>query len=174
MLYKETIKEKTIGYGHFEPLGRYAEVHLLIDPNERNKGISFTSKAHVDDLIIGHQNLVKTHIFEKEHNGILGGYTLTDLKITLLTGRVHNKHTSGGDFREATIRALRQGLEQVENVLLEPYYKFKIEIDLNSMGRVLSDIQRMNGEFDDPVINEDLVSITGRGPVYTFMDYSLV
>lgn len=173
ILYKESIKEKTIGYGHFEPLGHYSEVHLLIEPTGRNSKISFENKAHVDDLSIGHQNLVKTHIFEKAHKGILGGYPLTDLKITLLTGKAHNKHTSGGDFRQATLRALRQGLEQVDNILLEPYYKFKIEVDLNYMGRVLSDIQKMSGEFEPPIMIGDIAIIEGRGPVSTFMDYSL-
>lgn len=173
ILYKETVKEKSIGYGHFEPLGHYSEVHLLIEPTNRNSKISFENKAHVDDLSIGHQNLVKTHIFEKDHKGILGGYPLTDLKVTLLTGRAHNKHTSGGDFRQATLRALRQGLEQVDNILLEPYYKFKIEIDVNYMGRVLSDIQKMSGEFEPPVMINDIAIIEGRGPVSTFMDYSL-
>ena len=126
ILYKETICEKTVGYGHFEPLGHYAEVHLRIEPAPRNSGINFKSIAHVDNLQPGHQNLVKTHLFEKVHRGILGGFELTDLRITLLNGRAHNKHTSGGDFREATLRALRQGIEQVENIILEPYYKFKI------------------------------------------------
>lgn len=173
ILYKESILKSTIGYGHFEPLGHYAEVHLLVEPSTRNSGITFNSKAHIDDLAIGHQNLVRTHIFEKEHRGILGGYPLIDLNIILLTGRAHKKHTSGGDFRQATLRALRQGLEKVENVLLEPYYKFKIETNLDYMGRVISDIQKMNGEFETPIINENLVTIEGRGPVATFMDYSL-
>ena len=173
ILYKETLKEKTIGYGHFEPLGHYAEVHLLIEPSDRNSGIKFKSNAHVDDLTIGHQNLVKTHVFEKEHKGILGGYPLTDINITLITGRAHTKHTSGGDFRQATIRALRQGLEQVDNVLLEPFYKFKIDIGIDYIGRVLSDIQKMNGTFKNPIINEDMCIIEGRGPVSTFMDYQL-
>ena len=173
ILYKETIKEKAIGYGHFEPLGHYAEVHLQIEPGERNTNISFESKAHVDDISIGHQNLIKTHIFEKEHSGILGGYSLTDLKITLITGKAHNKHTSGGDFREATLRALRQGLETVENIILEPYYKFKIEVDLNNMGRVLSDIQKMHGEFEPPIVIDDRSIVEGRAPVATIMDYSL-
>ena len=129
ILYKESIKESAIGVGHFEPLKHYAEVVLKIEPNKRNSGITFESLAHVDDLSIGHQNLIKTHIFERKHRGILGGFELTDLKITLLTGRAHIKHTEGGDFRQATFRALRQGLEEVENILLEPYYKFKIEIE---------------------------------------------
>lgn len=173
ILYKETLKEKTIGYGHFEPLGHYAEVHLLIEPSTRNSGIIFKSNAHVDDLTIGHQNLIKTHIFEKEHNGILGGYPLTDINITLITGRAHTKHTSGGDFRQATLRALRQGLEQVDNLLLEPFYKFKIDIGIDYIGRVLSDIQKMSGTFKDPIISEEMCIIEGRGPVSTFMDYQL-
>ena len=173
ILYKETLKVKTIGYGHFEPLGHYAEVHLLIEPSTRNSGIIFKSNAHVDDLTIGHQNLIKTHIFEKEHNGILGGYPLTDINITLITGRTHTKHTSGGDFRQATLRALRQGLEQVDNLLLEPFYKFKIDIGIDYIGRVLSDIQKMSGTFKDPIISEETCIIEGRGPVSTFMDYQL-
>lgn len=173
ILYKETLKEKTIGYGHFEPLGHYAEVHLHIEPSTRNSGIIFKSNAHVDDLTIGHQNLIKTHIFEKEHNGILGGYPLTDINITLITGRAHTKHTSGGDFRQATLRALRQGLEQVDNLLLEPFYKFKIDIGIDYIGRVLSDIQKMSGTFKDPIISEETCIIEGRGPVSTFMDYQL-
>ena len=173
ILYKETIESETIGYGHFEPLGHYAEVHLKITPNNRNSGISFESTAHVDNLSIGHQNLVKTHIFEKEHKGILGGYPLTDVNITLLTGRAHNKHTSGGDFREATFRALRQGLENTKNILLEPYYKFTIEIGTDYVGRVMSDISKMSGEFEPPIINENITTIIGRGPVSKFMDYQL-
>lgn len=173
ILYKESINESTNGCGHFEPLGHYAEVYLKIEPTERNSGISFESIALVDDLQVGHQNLVKTHIFEREHRGILGGYPITDIKITLLDGRAHNKHTSGGDFREATFRALRQGIEKVENVLLEPYYKFKIEINIDYIGRVLSDIQKMSGEFEEPQILEDKVIINGIGPVSTFMDYSM-
>lgn len=173
ILYKETVKEKTIGYGHFEPLGHYAEVHLCIEPGVRNSGIKFKSIAHPDNLNQGHQNLVKTHIFEKEHNGILGGYPITDIEVTLITGRAHNKHTSGGDFRQATLRALRQGLEQVENEILEPFYKFKIEVGHEYIGRVISDIQKMNGEFDNPIINEDICIIEGRGPVVTLMDYPL-
>lgn len=173
ILYKETVKEKTIGYGHFEPLGHYAEVHLCIEPGVRNSGIKFKSIAHTDNLTQGHQNLVKTHIFEKEHSGILCGYPATDIEVTLINGRAHNKHTSGGDFRQATLRALRQGLEQVENEILEPFYKFKIEIGYEYIGRIISDIQKMNGEFDNPIINEDICIIEGRGPVATLMDYPL-
>ena len=173
ILYKETIKDQTIGVGHFEPLRHYAEVVLKIEPAKRNSGISFESLAHVDDITVGHQNLVKTHIFERSHRGILGGYELTDVKITLLTGKEHNKHTEGGDFRQATFRALRQGLEQVENILLEPYYKFKIEIDNDHMGRVISDIQKMNGSFNIKGSSNNKSIISGRGPVSEFMDYPL-
>ncbi|AWK52333.1 elongation factor G [Clostridium beijerinckii] len=173
ILYKETIADKTIGCGHFEPLRHYAEVHLKIEPLPRNSGIIFENKCHADDLTVGHQNLVKTHIFEREHHGLLTGSSLTDIKVTLLIGRAHNKHTCGGDFREATFRALRQGLEKVENLLLEPYYKFTIEVSSDYIGRVLSDIQRLNGTFEPVMSEDDKVIIKGRGPVATFMDYSM-
>ena len=172
ILYKETINSEVKGYGHFEPLKHYAEVHLKLEPIARNSGLDFENKCHADHLTTGHMNLVKTHIFEREHNGILTGSPITDIKVTLLTGRAHNKHTEGGDFREATFRALRQGLEKAENILLEPYYKFKIDVELDYMGRVLSDIQRLCGSFNPPEILEDRVTITGRGPVKTFMEYS--
>lgn len=173
ILYKETILAETIGYGHFEPLGHYAEVHLKLEPGKRNSGISFESICHTDDLTIGNQNLVRTHVYEREPHGILTGSPITDLKITLVTGRAHNKHTSGGDFREATFRALRQGLENIKNVLLEPYYRFKMEVDLDCMGRVLSDIQRLNGSFEPPQTINNKSIITGVGPVATFMNYSM-
>lgn len=173
ILYKESISEETRGYGHFEPLGHYAEVILKLQPNERNSGIMFENLCHTDDLTIGNQNLIRTHIFERDHHGILTGYPLTDVKITLLTGRAHNKHTSGGDFREATFRALRQGLESTKNILLEPYYRFKIEVDLECMGRVLSDIQKLNGSFEPPQTISNRVIINGRGPVATFMNYGM-
>lgn len=173
IIYKETIKDKTIGIGHFEPLKHYAEVVLKIEPLSRNSNIEFESKAHVDDITIGHQNLVKNHIFERVHRGILGGYELTDIKITLLTGKEHNKHTEGGDFREATYRALRQGLEQTQNILLEPFYKYKIEIESEYMGRVISDIQKMSGSFELEESYDNKSIIKGRGPVSKFMDYPL-
>lgn len=173
ILYKETINNVVNGYGHFEPLKHYAEVHLMLEPGERGSGITFESKCHSDYLTTGQQNLIKTHLFEKEHRGILTGSAVTDLKITLITGRAHIKHTEGGDFREATKRALRQGLDSAENILLEPYYNFKFEVENQLLGRVLSDIQKMNGTFNDPENNGDRVIITGRGPVATFMEYSL-
>lgn len=173
ILYKETIAQETVGCGHFEPLRHYAEVHLKLEPLPRNSGITFGNKCHADHLTVGNQNLVRTHIFEREHHGLLTGSSITDVKVTLLTGRAHNKHTCGGDFREATFRALRQGLEKVENILLEPYYKFTIEVSCDYIGRVLSDIQRLYGSFESPETMEDKVIINGRGPVATFMDYSM-
>lgn len=173
ILYKETIAKETLGCGHFEPLRHYAEVHLKIEPLPRNSGIIFINKCHTDHLAVGQQNLIRTHIFEREHHGLLTGSPITDIKVTLLTGRDHNKHTCGGDFREATFRALRQGLEKVENILLEPYYKFTIQISSDYIGRVLSDIQRLNGTFDPPETEDDRVIINGKGPVATFMDYSM-
>lgn len=172
IMYKETIDSKTYGYGHFEPLKHYAEVHLKMELNKRGEGITFENKCHADDLTTGNQNLIKTHIFERNHHGLLTGSPITDMKITLLTGRAHNKHTEGGDFREATFRAIRQGLEKANNILLEPFYKFKIDVELDYMGKVISDIQRLNGSFDPPETKLNKVSITGRGPVATFMDYS--
>ena len=174
ILYKETIRSAVNGYGHFEPLKHYAEVHLNIEPAARNSGISFDNVCHANDLSIGHQNLVRSHLFERAHHGLLTGSALTDVKITLLTGRGHNEHTSGGDFREATFRALRQGLEKAENVLLEPVYDFKIKVGMDHIGRVLSDIQQASGSFEPPeTIGENTV-MTGRVPVATFMNYSTV
>lgn len=174
ILYKETIEKEAVGYGHFEPLRHYAEIHLKLEPAPRNTGITFENQCHSDDMTEGNQNLVRSHIFEREHHGILTGSSITDIKITLLTGRAHNKHTSGGDFREATFRALRQGLESTKNILLEPYYRFKIEAHIDYMGRILSDIQKFNGSFEAPEINENhKVIIIGRGPAATFMNYGV-
>jgi len=173
IIYKETIETKVTGYGHFEPLGHYAEVHLALEPGDRNSGITFENKCHANDITIGNQNLVRHHLFEREHNGILTGSAITDIKVTLLTGRAHNKHTSGGDFREATLRALRQGLEKAENRLLEPYYIFKIKVDLDSIGKVLSDVQQAHGQFEAPTTEGNKAIVTGKVPVATFMNYSL-
>ncbi|MEW8957442.1 GTP-binding protein, partial [Clostridium sp.] len=173
ILYKETIDGSVNGYGHFEPLGHYSEVHINIENGEPGSGIVFENLCHVDDLSIGHQNLIYKHIFERDHNGILTGYPLTDLKITLLTGRAHNKHTSGGDFREATYRSLRQGLEKAENILLEPYYDFKFEVDIDKVGRLISDIQKLHGKFTGPELFNERAVIKGMGPVATFMNYPL-
>lgn len=174
ILYKETIVGSAIGCGHFEPLGHYSEVHLKLEEGERGTGIVYENKCHADDLTVGNQNLIKAHIFEKEHKGILTRSSLTDIKITLLTGRAHNKHTSGGDFREATKRALRQGLEEATVKLLEPYYNFTIIASIEHMGRILADVQKMKGEFEVPEnLNADIIRVKGRGPVKTFMEYPL-
>ncbi|WP_339264334.1 translation factor GTPase family protein [Solibacillus sp. FSL W7-1472] len=172
ILYKETIAAPAIGYGHFEPLKHYAEVHLKMEPNNRGAGITFSNRCHADDLSVGHQRLIEKHLFERDHHGLLTGFPVTDIHLTLLTGRAHNKHTDGGDFREASFRALRQGLEQVENVLLEPYYRFKMKASSDHIGRMMSDIQQASGSFEAPNLTEDTVTLYGRAPVATFMDYS--
>ncbi|WP_226037542.1 GTP-binding protein [Aquibacillus saliphilus] len=172
IIYKETIETKIVGYGHFEPLKHYAEVHLKLEPAEKNSGITFLNECHANDLTIGNQNLIHHHLFERSHHGLLTGSAVTDIKVTLLTGKAHNEHTSGGDFREATFRALRQGLEKAKNVLLEPYYHFKIKVEIDYMGRVLSDIQQASGTFTPPEMMEDKTIITGKVPVATFMNYS--
>lgn len=172
ILYRETIESTVVGYGHFEPLGHYAEVHLKLDPGERNSGITFHNACHADDLTVGTQNLIQHHLFERDHNGLLTGSPLTDVKVTLLTGRAHNKHTSGGDFREAAYRALRQGLEKASNILLEPIYHYKIKVGLDQMGRVLADIQTAFGKLNQPITEGNKAILTGTVPVATFMTYS--
>lgn len=174
ILYKETIEAAVNGYGHFEPLRHYAEVHLKIEPAERDSGLSFENRCHANNLSVGNQNLIRHHLFERNHHGLLTGSTLTDVKITLITGRGHNEHTSGGDFREATFRALRQGLEQGGNRVLEPFYNFKIKVNLDGMGRVLSDIQQAHGTFEPPETIGDTTIIKGRVPVATFMNYGTI
>lgn len=172
ILYKETIETTVIGYGHFEPLKHYAEVHLKIEPAPRNSGITFENICHANDLSIGNQNLIRHHLFERDHHGLLTGSALTDVKVTLLTGSAHHNHTSGGDFREATYRALRQGLEKASNVLLEPYYDFKIKVDLDKIGSVLSDMQQAHGTFDPPETIGGKMTVTGSAPVANLMHYN--
>lgn len=174
IIYQETINTTVTGYGHFEPWKHYAEVHLKIEPAKRGSGITFENLCHPNDLSIGNQNLIRKHIFERHHHGILTGSTLTDVKISLLTGRAHNQHTKGGDFREATFRALRQGLEQAENVLLEPYYDFTIKVDLDKIGRVMADIQQAHGTFSPAETVGDKAILTGSVPVATFIDYQQI
>lgn len=172
VLYQETILRPVAGYGHYEPLRHYAEVNLLLEPAPRGSGISFESRCHVDTLSSNYQNLVRTHVFERVHRGILTGFPLTDVKVVLTAGRSHLKHTEGGDFREATYRAIRQGLEKAENLLLEPFYQFEITAPAEYTGRILSDIQRLSGESGPPLLSGDWVVVQGSGPVSTFMDYS--
>ncbi|MEK3746746.1 translation factor GTPase family protein [Paenibacillus sp. FSL E2-8871] len=173
ILYKETIADIVIGCGHFEPLKHYAEVHLRLAPAKRGEGITYRSTCHVEQLSTGYQHLVGQHLLEKDHRGVLTGSPVTDLYITLLTGAAHQKHTHGGDFREATLRALRQGLEQANKILLEPYYQFKIKVDAELIGRVMSDIQLAHGEFDPPEMLGESMFIQGRAPVATFMHYAV-
>jgi ribosomal protection tetracycline resistance protein len=172
ILYKETIEGAVSGYGHFEPLRHYAEVHLKIEAAPRGSGVTLVNACHADALSVGNQNLVLHHLKERDHHGLLTGSALTDVKITLLTGRGHNQHTSGGDFREAAYRALRQGLEKARNRLLEPVYQFKIKVDMDHMGKVLSDIQQAHGQFSTPELSDGKALIEGTVPVATFMDYS--
>ncbi len=171
ILYQETIRGSVIGYGHFEPLKHYAEVHLRLSAGERGSGLTFASECSTDILDLSWQRLIHTHVFEFQHKGILTGSPLTDVKITLLTGRAHEKHTEGGDFREATYRAIRQGLEQAENVLLEPFYKFSVQVDSEQMGRVIADVQRMHGSFDPPELADGRAVLHGRAPVACIMNY---
>lgn len=171
IVYKETIENTVEGVGHFEPLRHYAEVHLLLEPQERGSGLVFSTSCSEDELDRNWQRLVLTHLAEKEHLGVLTGSPVTDMKITLIGGRAHAKHTEGGDFRQATYRAVRQGLRKAKSVLLEPYYEFRLEIPTENVGRALSDIQRMNGSFQPPVTEEDMTLLTGEAPVSAMRDY---
>lgn len=171
IVYKETILNTVEGVGHFEPLRHYAEVHLILEPGEPGSGISIDTICSEDVLDKNWQRLILTHVLEREHRGVLTGSVLTDVKITLASGRAHLKHTEGGDFRQAVYRAIRQGLMQAENVLLEPYYAFRLEIPSEMTGRAFTDIQRMNGEFDGPETEDDMAVVTGSAPVSEMQDY---
>lgn len=173
IIYKETIKRPAEGVGHFEPLRHYAEVHLLLEPGESGSGLVFAADCSEDVLDRNWQRLILTHLAEKEHRGVLTGSAITDMKITLVAGRAHLKHTEGGDFRQATYRAVRQGLKSTESVLLEPYYEFRMEIPAEFVGRALTDIQRMAGEFQTPDTEGDFAVITGSAPVSEMRDYQL-
>jgi small GTP-binding protein len=171
IVYKETILEPVVGVGHFEPLRHYAEVHLLLEPAEAGSGLQFFTRCSEDVLDRNIQHLILTHLEEREHVGVLTGSSITDMKITLLTGRAHLKHTEGGDFRQATYRAVRQGLKRAKSILLEPYYHFTLEVPSESIGRAMSDIQRMSGEFDPPEIKEEMAVLTGSVPVASMEGY---
>ncbi len=171
IVYKETIANAVTGIGHFEPLRHYAEVHLLLEPGEPGSGLQFASACSEDILDRNWQRLVLTHLEERSHPGVLTGSAITDMKITLLTGRSHLKHTEGGDFRQATYRALRQGLMQAESVLLEPVFSFILEVPTGQMGKAISDIQRMNGRFDTPATEGEFTTITGSAPAATMRGY---
>ncbi len=169
--YKETVASSAEGVGHFEPLRHYAEVHLLIEPGERGSGVVLAADCSEEMLALNWQRLVLTHLAEKSHIGVLTGSPLTDVKITLVGGRAHKKHTEGGDFRQATYRAVRQGLKQVRSVLLEPWYEFTLSVPQENIGRALSDLQRLNARFSSPQQNEEAAVITGKAPVSALWDY---
>lgn len=173
IVYKETIQKTVEGVGHYEPLRHYAEVHLLLEPGERGSGMVFDTDCSEDLLDKNWQRLILTHLYEKEHRGVLTGSAITDMKITLLAGRAHLKHTEGGDFRQSTYRAVRQGLMQADSILLEPYYEFRLEIPQEMVGRALTDIQRMSGEFTPPETEGDMAIITGSAPVAAMRDYQM-
>lgn len=173
IVYKETITEPVEGVGHFEPLRHYAEVHLLLEPLPVGSGLVFETNCSEDVLDKNWQRLVRTHLEEKRHVGVLTGSEITDMRITLVAGRAHPKHTEGGDFRQATYRAVRQGLRSTQNRLLEPWYDFRLEIPSPNVGRALADIQKMYGEFNPPEPEGELTLVTGRAPVATMRDYQM-
>jgi len=172
IFYKETIKAPIVGVGHFEPLRHYAEVHLLLEPLPQGSGLQFDSACSTDVLDGNFQRLIMGHLSEKTHLGVLTGAPITDMKITLLVGRAHVKHTEGGDFRQATYRAIRQGLMQAESVLLEPWYDFMLTIPAPSVGRAITDIRAMNGEFDTPETEGNYSILKGILPAAKLGDYA--
>lgn len=175
IVYKETIARAVEGVGHFEPLRHYAEVHLLLSPAERGSGITVTSTCSEDVLDKNWQRLIATHVEEKEHRGVLTGSALTDVKVTILTGRAHVKHTEGGDFRQATYRAIRQGLKSTESVLLEPYYSFILQVPMEYVGRAMTDLEQRFARAESPqfatTAAREMATITGKAPVATMQDY---
>ena len=173
ILYKETITEPMEGVGHYEPLRHYAEVHLKLEPLPRGSGMQFAADCREEVLDKNWQRLVLTHLEEKQHLGVLTGSPLTDVKITLIAGRAHLKHTEGGDFRQATYRAVRQGLMLAKSQLLEPWYAFRLEVPAENIGRAMSDIQRMEGTFDPPESGEETAVLTGLAPVSTMRSYPM-
>ena len=172
-LYKETIAETVYGVGHFEPLRHYAEVELRLEPAERGSGLTFASEVSEDELSLNYQRLILSHLEEKEYKGVLTGSPITDMKIILVAGRAHLKHTEGGDFRQATYRAVRQGLMQAGSVLLEPVYEFKLEVPEEAIGRAMTDIGKMNGSFSSPENISGKAVLTGKVPVSEVKNYAL-
>ena len=171
IVYRETIAGAVEGVGHYEPLRHYAEVHLLMEPLPRGSGLVLTSACPQDMLDINWQRLVLTHLAERSHPGVLTGSPITDMKLTLVAGRAHQKHTEGGDFRQATYRAVRQGLMEAESILLEPWYNFRLEVSAEQVGRALSDLQRMHGRVEPPETAGDMAVLTGSAPVEQLRDY---
>ncbi len=171
IVYRETILQPVEGVGHFEPLRHYAEVHLLMEPLPPGSGLVFATDCSEDLLDKNWQRLILTHLEEKTHRGVLTGSAITDMKITVIAGRAHPKHTEGGDFRRATYRAVRQGLMEADCRLLEPFYNFRLEIPEQTVGRAMTDIEKMNGHFDPPEIAGNHCVLTGYAPVATMQDY---
>lgn len=171
IVYKETIEDTVHGAGHFEPLRHYAEVHIIMEPEKRGSGLSFCTECSEDELALNWQRLILTHMAEKQHKGVLTGSDITDIKITLIAGKAHKKHTEGGDFRQALYRAVRQGLMQAKSILLEPYYAFKIEVPMENTGKLLSDMTKMSAEYNPPETIGSYTVITGKAPVSEMMDY---
>ena len=172
ILYRETIANQVEGIGHFEPLRHYAEVHLVLEPAPRGSGLHFASVVPEDELDRNWQRLILTHLMEKDHLGVLTGSPITDMKITLAAGKAHLKHTEGGDFRQATYRAVRQGLMSAKSVLLEPWYEFRLELPTEQLGRAISDLQRMNGETEPPETFGEETILTGSAPVAQMRNYA--
>ncbi|MBE5814563.1 MAG: TetM/TetW/TetO/TetS family tetracycline resistance ribosomal protection protein [Clostridiales bacterium] len=171
VLYKETLAAPVVGCGHYEPLRHYAEAHLRLSPGKRGAGITFESRCHVDDLPISFQSLIRSHVFERVHPGVLTGSPLTDVHVELLSGRAHLKHTEGGDFRESTYRAIRQGLMKGQCILLEPFYRFDLILPAEHLGRAMTDILSRHGSHEAPDLQGETVRLSGRGPVSAFLDY---
>ncbi len=171
VVYKETIAAPVEGVGHFEPLRHYAEVHLLLEPAPRGTGLIFDSLCSTDDLDLNWQRLIRTHLEEKQHLGVLTGSPITDLKISILSGRAHVKHTEGGDFRQATYRAIRQGLRKAQSILLEPCYDFSMELPIECVGRAMTDVQQMNGSCNSPEQEGERAILTGWAPVSAMRGY---
>ena len=171
ILYKETIAGAVEGVGHYEPLRHYAEVHLLLEPAPRGSGVKIQTACREDDLDRNWQRLILTHLYEKQHLGVLTGSPITDVTITLMSGKAHLKHTEGGDFRQATYRAVRQGLMQAQSILLEPWYNFRLELPQGSVGRAMTDLDQMGAQFDPPESLGDLAVLTGSAPVAAMEDY---
>lgn len=172
VIYRETVAEEVIGYGHFEPLRHYAEVHIKIAPKERGHGISFKSECSGDVLSLTAQRLIQTHIFEKAHKGVLVGGELSDVEYSLVMGAIHEKHTEGGDLREATYRAVRQGLMRAKNILLEPYFAFSARSDVPLSGKIMADIRKMGGTFSPPEIEGEIAVTCGRAPARFLGEYA--
>lgn len=171
IVYKETVIDTVEGVGHYEPLKHYAEVHLIMEPLEAGSGLVFASECNEDDLDPHWQRLILSHLAEKNHRGVLTGSEITDMKITVAAGKAHKKHTEGGDFRQATYRAVRQGLMEAESVLLEPMYNFELEIPNDCVGRAMTDIKRMYGNFENPEMAGENTLIVGKAPIATMLDY---